>query len=219
MRKVGVILSGCGVFDGAEIHESVLTLLALDQYGAQAVCCAPDIAQAAVIDHATKQPQSEKRNVLQESARIARGEIHSTADMHATDLDALILPGGFGAAKNLCNFAEAGADCRVDPTVARLVGDMLKAGKPVGAMCIAPGLLGRVCGEHGIRATLTIGHDVETAAAIVKSGCIHQDCHVDDVVVDASHKIVTTPAYRLARGPAEVWQGVQKLVERVLALI
>ena len=219
MPKVGVLLSGCGFLDGAEIHESVLTLLALDQRGATAVCCAPNIDQAAVIDHLTQKPAGQTRNVLSEAARIARSEIRDVATVAAAELDALILPGGFGAAKNLCNFAEKGAACTVNRDVERLVADCLAQRKPVGAICIAPALLARIAGNHGVQAKLTIGNDAGTAAAIVSMGCVHQPRPVTEIALDAEHKIVSTPAYMLGPGPAAVYEGIRKLVDQVLTLI
>ncbi|TWT43962.1 Enhancing lycopene biosynthesis protein 2 [Phycisphaerae bacterium RAS1] len=216
--KVGVLLSGCGFLDGAEVHEAVLTLLALDQLGATTVCCAPNIAQSATIDHLTKKPTSERRNVLTESARIARGAIRDVAQVKAADLDALILPGGFGAAKNLCDFAEKGPACSVNPAVERLVGDMLEERKPVGAICIAPGLLARVAGARSMKAKLTIGTDQATAAAIIALGCAHESRAVTEIALDAEHHIVSTPAYMLGRGPAEVFEGIRKLVDEVLKM-
>ena len=166
----------------------------------------------------TNEPTGETRNVLRESARIARGKIIDVAHVAAADLDALIIPGGFGAAKNLCNFAERGADCDVNPDVERLVAEMLAAKKPIGAICIAPAMLARVCGKHDVAATVTIGTDAGTAAAIGQTGCMHQDCAVTDIAIDHTHKIVTTPAYMLGHGPAEVFEGIRKLVNEVLAL-
>lgn len=218
MPKVGVLLSGCGVFDGAEIHEAVLTLLALDQKKATIVCCAPKVSFD-VVDHLTKKPTGEKRNVLTEAARIARGEIRDLATVKAGELDALILPGGFGAAKNLCNFAERGADCTVHPEVERLVGDCLKAKKPVGAICIAPATLARIAGQHGVKAKVTIGNDAGSAKAITAMGCLHENRPVTEITLDADHRIVSTPAYMLGPGPAAVWEGIRKLVDQVLAMI
>jgi enhancing lycopene biosynthesis protein 2 len=219
MPKVGVLLSGCGFLDGAEIHESVFTLLALDRQGATIVCCAPDIDVRQVIDHRTKQPASETRNVLTESARIARCEISDVANVRAADLDALIIPGGFGAAKNLCGFAEDGPECAVDPGVEELVGEMLDLRKPIGAICIAPALLARIAGKRGIPAKLTIGNDAGTAGAIEATGCRHEDCPVTEFAVDEKNKVVTTPAYMLGPGPAAVYEGVRKLVDQVVKLI
>ena len=219
MPKVGVLLSGCGFLDGAEIHESVLTLLALDQRGATAVCCAPNANQAAVVDHETRRPTSETRNMLKEAARIARGAIRDVAAVKAAELDALILPGGFGAAKNLCSFADQGANCTVHPDVDRLVSDCLAQRKPVGAICIAPALLARIAGRRGTTVKVTIGNDPGTAGAIVAMGGRHENQPVTDIAVDADYKVVTTPAYMLGPGPAAVFEGIRKLVDQVLAMI
>ncbi len=219
MSRVAVCLSGCGVFDGTEIHEAVLTLLALDQAGADIICCAPDAPQAVVIDHRTRTPApDERRNILTESARIARGNIRDIATVAAADIDAIIFPGGFGAARNLCDFAEKGPDCTVHPEVERLAGECLAAGKPIGAICIAPALLARILGRRGVAARVTIGTDANTADAIRRMGCTHCDCPVGDFVVDERHRIVTTPAYMLGRGPADVFEGIRKLVAEVLRL-
>ncbi len=218
MPNVGVLLSGCGFLDGAEIHESVLTLLALDQTQATIVCCAPNI-ECAEVDHLTKKPTGAKRNVLREAARIARGEIRDVAAVKAAELDALILPGGFGAAKNLCSFADRGVDCTVQPDVERLVSECLAQHKPVGAICIAPALLARIAGRRGVKAKLTIGNDPGTAKAIGALGCCHENQPVTEIAVDADHKIVSTPAYMLGPGPAAVYEGIRKLVEQVLRMI
>lgn len=217
--KVGVLLSGCGFLDGAEIHEAVFTLLVLDQHQAEIVCCAPDVVQAATVDHSTGRPARETRNVLVEAARIARGNIRDLAGVSASELDALILPGGFGAAKNLCNFAERGAQCDVLPALEKLVGEMLAQRKPVGAICIAPALLGRVAAKRGLKPRLTIGNDPGPAAALREMGCVHEDRAVTDIAVDEQNKLVTTPAYMLGPGPAAVFEGIRKLVEQVLRMI
>lgn len=220
MPKVAVCLSGCGFLDGAEIHESVLTLLALDQAGADAICCAPNITQVSVIDHVTgKAAPGQTRNVLVESARIARGQIEDLATVKAADVDALIFPGGFGAAKNLCDFAEKGADCTVHPEVERLAGECLAARKPIGAVCIAPAMLARIVGGKDLHPRLTIGTDKTTAAALEAMGATHCDCPVTECVVDEKHRIVSCPAYMLGKGPAEVFEGIRKLVAAVLKMI
>lgn len=215
--KVGVVLSGCGVMDGSEIHESVLTLLALSRAGAEAVCLAPDAEQLHVVNHLTGDPTGEKRNVLLESARIARGKVRNLKEVKAKDIDALIFPGGYGAAKNLCTFAVDGTDCRVHPEVARLVKEVRQAGKPIGAICIAPALIAKIFEGAGVE--LTVGRDPSTAEALKKMGQKHQACGVNQVWIDADHKIVTTPAYMLAQNIAEAWQGIEKLVQEVLRLI
>ncbi len=215
--RVGVVLSGCGVFDGAEIHESVITLLALDRAGAQAICMAPDV-ELAVVNHRTGDETGERRNVLDESARIARGNIRDVADVSAEDLDALVFPGGFGAAKNLCDFASAGAQATVQPDVARLVGDMLAARKPVGGICIAPAMLAACLRDRGAKGRVTIGTDEPTAAGIEAMGQLHLECPVQEFRVDEEYRIVTTPAYMLAGRVSEAAEGIERLVAEVLRM-
>lgn len=215
MKKIGVVLSGCGVYDGSEIHEAVLTLLALSRQGAEAICFAPDKSQADVINHLTGEPMAETRNVLIEAARIARGAVQPLAQADASTLDALIVPGGFGAAKNLSTFASEGAECYVDPDLKRLAQAMHAAGKPLGFICIAPAMLPRIF-DFPLR--LTIGTDIDTAEIVEDMGGEHVPCPVDDIVVDEDNKIVTTPAYMLAQSIAEAATGIDKLVDRVLVL-
>jgi len=216
MSRIAVILSGCGVFDGSEIHEATATLLALDRVGADVTIAAPSGAQMHVVDHQAGAPvDGETRDIRVESARIARGPVADVADLDAADFDAVILPGGFGAAKNLCTFATSGADCTVEPTVAAFVAAMHDAGNVVGAMCIAPALVARILGG-GIR--LTIGSDADTAAAVEAAGAAHVDAGVDEIVVDEANRIVTTPAYMLAGRISEVFDGVDKLVRKVVDL-
>jgi enhancing lycopene biosynthesis protein 2 len=213
--KVGVILAGCGVYDGAEIHEVVITLLALDRAGVETVCMAPNVHQAHVINHLTGEVAAgESRNVLVEAARIARGQVRDLATVDAAELDALIIPGGFGAAKNLCDFAFKGAECAVNPEVARVVRAVHAAGKPIGAMCIAPAILASLLGAENPR--LTIGNDAATAGALVTMGAQHVDCPTSATVYDSQHKLVTTPAYMLAGWIAEAAVGIEKLVAEVL---
>ncbi len=214
-KQVAVILSGCGVFDGAEINEVVLTLLRLEQQGAQYQCFAPDMAQHHVVNHITGEEMSETRNVLVEAARICRGAIKDVRELDVTAFDALILPGGFGVAKNLSDFAFKGADCSVQADVLAALKAFAAAGKPVGLECIAPALAASVFGA-GVQCT--IGNDADTAAALEASGAQHQACVVSDIVEDAQCKLVTTPAYMLAGSILEASQGINKLVDRVLAL-
>lgn len=216
-KKVGVVLSGCGVYDGAEIHESVITMLALDRAGAEMVLCAPNREQMHVVNHLTGEVAAgESRNVLVESARIARGEIKEVKEVSASDLDALILPGGFGAAKNLCDFAVAGADCVVNPDVAALVREVHAQGKPVAAVCIAPALLAKVLGAEGPE--LTIGNDAGTAGAMESFGATHVECPVTEFVVDREKKLVTSPAYMLANNISEAAEGIEKTVKALMEM-
>ena len=216
MVKVGVVLSGCGFLDGSEIHEAVLTLLALDRAGATVVCFAPNIAQTSVIDHVKKSPASETRNVLTESARIVRGKIADLATARAADIDALILPGGFGAAKNLCDFASAGANAKVNPEIARLLREVHAAKKPIGAWCIAPAVLAAALKEQ--KPKMTIGDDAGTAAALEALGARHVNCPVQEMRVDEENRIVTSPAYMYDARISEVAAGIERGVNEVLRL-
>lgn len=220
MTKVGVVLSGCGVYDGSEIHESVITILALDRAGAEILFMAPDVEQMHVINHLDGQPaEGQSRNVLVESARIARGKVRDVAEVKGSDVEALVFPGGFGAAKNLCDFAVKGADCTVNPEVARLVKEVHDAGKPIGFICISPAMAAKIFADSGIDGVkLTIGNDEETAEAVRTLRAEHVECTVGNYVVDEGHKIVTTPAYMLAQRISEAAEGIDKLVNKVLEL-
>jgi enhancing lycopene biosynthesis protein 2 len=216
-KKIGVVLSGCGVYDGAEIHESVLTLLALDRRGAVAVVCAPDAPQMHVVNHRSGDvEEGASRNVLVESARIARGAIRDVASVTADELDGLVLPGGFGAAKNLCDFAVKGKDCVVHPEVARLVREVHAQGKPVGAVCIAPAVVAKVLG--GEKPRLTIGTDEATARGLEAMGATHVACTVSELAVDRERKLVSTPAYMLGKRISEVADGIDKAVGALLEM-
>jgi enhancing lycopene biosynthesis protein 2 len=216
-KRVGLLLSGCGVRDGSEIHEAVCAMLALDRAGAEIVCIAPDREQAAVVNHRTGDGAKERRNVLVESARIARGQIQDVAQVAASDLDALLLPGGTGAAKNLCDFADAGAKAKADPGVARLLREMHAAKKPIGALCIAPAVLAAVLGPS-VHPELTIGTDAETARSLEAMGARHVATPVTDIVVDRKNKIVTTACYMLATRISEIAAGAEKLVRALLEM-
>jgi enhancing lycopene biosynthesis protein 2 len=216
MPRVAVILSGCGVQDGSEIHEAVLTLLALDRAGAEAVVAAPDRDQAEVVDHRTGKKSRSRRNVLSESARISRGAVTDVAELRAEDLDAVVLPGGYGAAKNLSTFAVDGADCTVDEDVAKLLRAVHKAGKPIVALCIAPAILAKVLGRKA--PDLTIGNDPDTAAALEKMGAKHHETSVTQVLVDDANRIVSTPCYMLAQRIGDVATGIEKAVGTALRM-
>ena len=215
MTKVAVILSGSGVFDGAEIGEAILTLLHITKAGASYQCFAPDIQQMHTVNHLTGEDTDSPRNVLVESARIARGEVKPVTELNTADFDALILPGGFGAAKNLCDFAVKGAEAQAQSDVLSACKSFAEASKPAGYMCIAPALIPMVYGE-GV--ALTIGTDADTASAITALGGKHIDCAVDDIVVDETHKLVSTPAYMLASNLVDAEAGIEKLVKKVIAL-
>jgi enhancing lycopene biosynthesis protein 2 len=217
-QKVALILSGCGVYDGSEINESVLTLLALARAGADVSCVAPNIALKHVIDHSKGEIMvDEHRNVLVEAARISRGQIQALDSVQANDFDAFIYVGGFGAAKNLSSYAFDGADYDADPAVIDLIQTAHAAGRPQGFMCIAPVLAARALGEKNV--VLTIGNDADTAAALEGKGARHQNCPVDDIITDEGNRVVTTPAYMLAESILQAEAGINRLVEAVLKLV
>lgn len=218
MRKplsVAVILSGCGFQDGSEIHEAVCTLLALDQQGATYQCFAPDVAQNRVSNHySMAQAEDETRNVLVESARIARGNIRPLADLQVQDFDALVIPGGFGAALNLSSFAVQGAQCIVQADVECAVNGMRQAGKPIGALCIAPVILAKLVPN----ASVTIGNDADIAAACQAMGAKHQNTAHGEVVVDEANRLVSTPCYMLESGISQIYDGATALVRELLRM-
>ncbi len=217
MTRVGVVLCGCGRFDGSEIHEAVLTLLHLVRRGAEPVCMAPDAEQWAVCEHFQGRTlPGEHRNQLQEAARIARGEVVALGKVPAEVLDALILPGGSGAARNLCDFFSEGHKGRVRPELEALLRDMHGARKPIGAICIAPAIVALALGRH--RPRLTLGSTEGPAVEAAKAGAEMVPCGVEDIVVDEDNRIVSTPAYILAQDIAEADAGIGRLVERVLAM-
>ena len=218
MKKVAVVLSGCGQLDGAEIHESIITLLALDRRGAETQIFAPDKDQMQVINHLTGEIEEENRNLLVEAGRIGRGNVQDLADANIEHFDAVIFPGGYGVAKNLCDFAVKGTECSVDPLVERFILNGLQAKKVMGFICIAPALLAKVSGDHGLKIDLTIGTDPETAQAVETMGAHHISCSVNEIVVDEKNRIVTTPAYMLGQRISEVADGIGKLVDKVLQM-
>lgn len=215
--NVAVILSGCGVFDGAEIHESVLTLLALARAGANVTCAAPEITQRHVINHATGEiVEDEDRNVHEEAARISRGEIKRIDELRLNQLDAIIFVGGFGVAKNFSSLAFDGMAYDIDPIINSFIQDAHEAHKALGFMCIAPALAAAALGNNKVQ--LTIGNDADTAAILEAKGAQHIDCPVDGIVVDSANRVVTTPAYMLAEDILQAEAGINKLVSELLKL-
>lgn len=217
MKRVAVILSGCGVMDGSEIHEATLSLLYLDQAKVATQCFAPNKDQLDVIDHKTnKLISSQKRNTLSESARIARGKILPLSELNVDQFNAIIFPGGFGAAKNLTTFALDGPDCAIDAEVETIIQQAIAKGRAIGAICIAPVVIARALRDSGVLPRLTIGDDPEVIEALKKMNAEPISAKVSDIVVDGKLKIVSTPAYMLATGIAEAAKGIDKLIEKVL---
>lgn len=214
MKKIAIVLSGCGYLDGSEITEAVSLMIGLSQAGAQIQCFAPDM-ELSTVHHIQQSNDGTHRNALHEAARIARSQIKPLTDLSEKDYDALALPGGYGAAKNLCNWAEKGAQCEVLPELVTAIQDFYKASKPIGAICIAPVILAKVLGKNKI--TLTIGNDPATAQEVLKTGAVHEECPVDDYITDREHKVVTTPAYMYGEAkPHEVFQGIFGLAHELV---
>ena len=216
MPKVGLVLSGCGVNDGSEIHEAVITMLELDKAGAEMVLMAANIDQLHVINHATGEEMDDSRNVLIESARISRGNIEDIAGVTSDNLDALIFPGGFGVSKNLSDYAMSGMECSVNPDVLRLSREVHNDQKPIGVICIAPAIMAKILAGD---TELTIGFDEQTAADIDAMGAKHVLCAVDEIVIDKEKKVVSTPAYMEAKSIKEAASGIEKLVAEILSMI
>ena len=218
MSKIAVILAGCGVYDGSEIHEAVLTLLHLSQANQDITVMAPNVDQMHVINHNSGEVMNETRNVLIESARISRGPVLNIADANPKDYDAVIIPGGFGAAKNLCDFAVKGSQGTINMDVKSFLSAFHKLEKPIGAICIAPALLALLEPDLKNNFELTIGSDLETSEIIESLGCIHQNRNVSEICVDTKNQLVSTPAYMLGQNIVEVSNGIEKLVKKVLEL-
>jgi len=214
-RKFAVVLAGCGVFDGSEIHEATMTLYAIVKNGAEYEIFAPDIPQHHVINHITGKEMKESRNVLIESARIARGKIRALKEFRPESFDAVIFPGGFGVAKNLSDFAFSGPACKVNPEVEKAVTGMVKIGKPVGALCIAPAILAKILDKP----LLTIGQDEGTAKTIESMGAVHKITGHGEVAVDPGYKVVTAPCYMLEANIIQIAEDADAVVREVLKLM
>ncbi len=218
MKKIAVVLAGCGVHDGSEIHEATITLLAIKRAGHTYDCFAPDKLQHEVIDHVGEETMNEERNVLTEAARIARGDIHPLDDYQPEDYDALIFPGGNGVAKNLFTFAIDGVDCDIDPLVRQAIRDTYAEENPIGAICISPLLVVKAFEDMDVTPTVTLGDVADMAAAVEQLGGRHMAKEVDDACVDEANRIVTTPAYVTAKDISEAADGIEQLVARVAAM-
>lgn len=225
--KIGVLLSGNGVFDGTEIHESVLTLLAVDEHGAQAVCMAPDMIQYHVINHITGEEMNEQRNVLVEAARIARGNIQNLAKVSSNDIDALLIPGGFGAAKNLTNWAFEGPDGSIHPDVQRIIREMLAAGKPIGAMCMGPAVVARAVKGTDYHPELTVGNSTDASPYDITSvsnglnaaGAVAIMKPISEIAIDQKHKVVSAPCYMMEATISQVRDNIKQCVDEVVRML
>lgn len=219
MKKVAVVLAGCGVEDGSEIHESVVTLLNLKRNNAEYTCFAPNKEQYHVINHKTsKSIENENRNMMVESARISRGEIKDLKEYNPDDFDALIFPGGFGVAKNLFTYAVDGVECEIDPVVEKAILDTREANKTIGAICISPLLVARAFKDSNIKPKVTVGTGKDLINAVKKMGGIPEKREVDEICYDDVNKIVSTPAYTIAKDISEAASGIEKLIKKVIEI-
>lgn len=216
--KVGVILSGCGIQDGTEISEAVLTMLYLEKAQAEMIYMAPDIKQANVINHyKSDQKSAEERNVIVESARITRGKIKDIKEIKSKDLDILIVVGGLGAGMNLSDLFSKGADFKVNPDLEKLINEMYDSKKTMGFMCVTPVILSKILGKYGIK--VTIGKNEGDFVKMISSfGAKHIECTVDNIVIDEKNKIVTTPAFMIGPSTSDVAAGIEKLVKQVVKM-
>jgi enhancing lycopene biosynthesis protein 2 len=215
MKKIAVVLAGNGVYDGSEIHEATLTMLAITRNGAQYQCFAPDVNQAHVVNHLTGEEMPEKRNVLIEAARIARGNINPLSEYNAIDFDAIVFPGGFGAAKNFCTFAFDGIDCKVNPDVEKAVRSTVAEKKPIGALCISPVMIAKILGDVKV----TIGQDEATIQAVENLGGTHVKTTHGQIVVDEKYKVITTPCYMLNATIDQIADGAENAVKKILEMV
>jgi len=217
--KFAIVLCGCGNFDGSEIHETTLGLLAIDEQGGQYDCYAPNAEQGRTINFYTKQViavkgEAQNRNQLEEGARIARGNIKPLSSLNVVDYDAIIFPGGQGAINNWCDYASQGINCKVMPEVVSAMEQAYKAQKWVGAMCIAPVVVAKVLGKYGIH--VTIGNDKQVAAQIAQMGAVHEERTATQACIDKEHRIATTPCYMLAKSIKEIYAGNTALIKGII---
>lgn len=212
MKKFAVILSGCGCMDGSEIHESVMTLLAIDRQGCTYDIFAPDDEQYHVVNHYTGQVTDEHRNMLVEGARIARGEIRPLDQCNVDDYDAIVFPGGFGAAKSLFTYAYEGTNCTVREDVAALIRAFHAKRKPIGALCIAPVMLAKVLGNVNI----TVGTDAGTIAAVCSFGASHTETTHTEAIVDSENLVFSTPCYMLPARISDIADCADHLIQKIL---
>jgi enhancing lycopene biosynthesis protein 2 len=227
MKKIGVLLSGCGVYDGSEIQETVLTLLALAEQGFEAFIFAPNIEQHHVINHITGEEMPENRNVLIESARIARGNITALDKVTAQDFDALLLPGGFGTAKNHTKWAFQGAEGDILPDVKRIIVEVIQAGKPIVGLCMAPTTIAKALEDTNLQTTLTVGttqaaspYEIATiASGIEKVGAIHVPKTVQEIAIDFQNNIITAPCYMMEASLLEVRNNIKQAIEALAEML
>ncbi len=213
MKKIALLLSGCGYLDGTEVTECVSTIIKLSELGTKWTPFSISKSYSPTSHFAPEHSPPGPLNCLEESARITRSQMTDLKEIRVKDYDALVIPGGYGVAKNFCSWALDGPSCSVDKNVKSVIEEFHSLSLPIGAWCIAPALVSRVLGQHNIQ--VTIGNDTETAAGIEKTGAIHVPCSVTDFVTDRENKIISTPAYMLQAQPHEVFQGISSALKEL----
>lgn len=225
--KIGVLLSGCGVYDGVEIQEAVLTLLAIEEVGAEAICISVDENQHHVVNHITGDEMKESRNMLVEAARISRGSIHEITTISPADIDALVIPGGFGSAKNFTNWAFSGPEGTINPKVKLLIVNMVNVGKPILALCVSPIVVAKALENSSIHAAMTIGSDKEKSPYDIKAfskgmeaiGAHSEMKSIQEIQIDRENKIITAPCYMLEASILEVRNNIKKGIEALIPMM
>ncbi len=215
-HKVAIILSGCGVYDGSEIHEAVMSMYAVAHLGGEYQLFAPDSKQHHVVNHLTGEEMKEERNVLIESARIARGNIKKLSALRIEDFAAVIFPGGFGVAKNLSDFAFKGSECAVNESVKKIVLEAVQKEKPIGALCISPAIIANIIKQN---VKVTIGNDSDTAKAVECFGGSHIEASLGEAIVDEQFKVVTTPCYMLDAKITDIAAGAENVVRKIFEML
>ncbi|WP_109831041.1 isoprenoid biosynthesis glyoxalase ElbB [Reichenbachiella versicolor] len=225
--KAAVILAGSGVYDGSEIHESVFALLALEENGVDYQCYAPNKSQYHVVNHITGEEMDETRNVLVESARIARGSVVDLKELTADGADLLVIPGGFGVAKNLNQWAISGSDGELDSEVKRVINDFTKAKKPICGLCMGPTVIAQALSGSGIEASLTVGtsaeptpYEIDAISEGMESlGAVTVAKTIEEIAIDQTNKIVTAPCYMMEASPLQVRNNIAQAIKATVELI
>lgn len=227
MKKIGVLLSGNGVYDGSEIHEAVLSLLAIEEAGAEWVCLAPNYNQHHVVNHTNGQEMPETRNILVEAARIARGNIKDIETLDINEIDGLVMPGGFGAAKNFSKWAFQGAAGDINPIIKEFINKVMKAGKPIATLCVSPVVVAKALEGSGKHPKLTLGTDKDPSPYDIKAdsvglaamGAQPEMKSITEILVDEENKLISAPCYMMEVGVKEVRANVKMAVEKMMEMI
>jgi len=225
--KIGVLLSGAGVYDGAEIQEAVLTLLEIERMGYEPVCIGINAQQHHVINHLNGQEQVQARNMLEEAARIARGQITEISSVVPAELDALVIPGGFGSAKNFSTWAFDGPEASIRSDVKLLLVNMYNVGKPIVALCVSPVLLALALEGIHPAPTLTIGSTQEASPYQISAfqeglqakGIRTTDCSINEICIDATNRIITAPCYMLEATLPELQSNIAQALKALKELL